>query len=55
VVSLCGTCSGCQNTDEAQYIDYPHYALIDNYIKDLLVDVANRPVRPALDNVCTGQ
>ena len=44
-----------QNTDEPQYIDYPHFSLIDNYIKDLLVDVANRPVRPALDNVCTRQ
>jgi hypothetical protein len=44
-----------QNTDEAQYIDYPHYSLIDHYIKDLLVDVANRPTRPALDNVCTRQ
>jgi Zn-dependent M28 family amino/carboxypeptidase len=42
-----------QNTDEAQYIDYPHYALIDSYIRDLLVDVANRPVRPALDKVCS--
>jgi hypothetical protein len=42
-----------QNTDEPQYIDYPHYALIDSYIRDLLVDVANRPVRPALDKVCS--
>ncbi len=42
-----------QPTDEPQYIDYPHYSMIDNYIKDLLVDVANKPTRPALDNVCT--
>lgn len=42
-----------QNTDEPQYIDYPHYSLIDNYIRDLLVDVANKPTRPALNNVCT--
>ena len=44
-----------QNTDEPQYIDYPHYSLITNYIRDLLVSVANRPVRPSLDNVCTRQ
>jgi hypothetical protein len=42
-----------QNTDEPQYIDYPHYSLITNYIRDLLVDVANKPTRPALNNVCT--
>ena len=42
-----------QLTDEPQYIDYPHYSLISNYIRDLLVDVANKPARPALDNVCT--
>ena len=42
-----------QPTDEPQYIDYPHYSMITNYIKDLLVDVASKPVRPALDNVCT--
>jgi peptidase M28-like protein len=42
-----------QNTDEPQYIDYPHYSLITNYIRDLLVAVANKPTRPALNNVCT--
>ncbi len=30
-----------QVTDEPQYIDYPHYSLIANYIKDLLVTVGN--------------
>jgi hypothetical protein len=42
-----------QNTDEPQYIDYPHYSLIDNYIKDLLVSVADGMTRPQLNNVCT--
>jgi hypothetical protein len=42
-----------QNTDEPQYIDYPHYSLITNYIRDLLVSVADKPTRPALNNVCT--
>ncbi len=36
-------------TDEPQYIDYPHYTRITNYIRDLLVEVANRDKRPALD------
>jgi Zn-dependent M28 family amino/carboxypeptidase len=44
-----------QPTDEPEYIDYPHYSAIDNYIKDLLVDVANRSTRPQLDAVCTRQ
>jgi len=44
-----------QITDEPQYIDYPHYSMIDNYIRDLLVDVANKPTRPALDHPCTRQ
>ncbi len=30
-----------QVTDEPQYIDYPHYSLIANYIRDLLVTVGN--------------
>ncbi len=42
-----------QVTDEPQYIDYPHYSLITNYIKDLLVTVGNgaRPVvdKPKMD------
>jgi len=42
-----------QRTDEPQYIDYPHYAMITDYIKDLMVDIGNRPTRPALDRACT--
>lgn len=42
-----------QRTDEPQYIDYPHYSMITNFIRDLMVDVGNRPIRPALDNVCS--
>jgi Zn-dependent M28 family amino/carboxypeptidase len=38
-----------QSTDEPQYIDYPHYARITQYIADLVVDLANREKRPALD------
>jgi hypothetical protein len=38
-----------QVTDEPQYIDYPHYARIVNYVRDLLVDVANLPERPKVD------
>ncbi|HVZ47395.1 MAG TPA: M28 family peptidase, partial [Gemmatimonadaceae bacterium] len=38
-----------QLTDEPQYIDYPHYARITQYIDDLVVDLANRRQRPALD------
>lgn len=41
-----------QLTDEPEYIDYPHYSLITNYIRDLTVNVANQPTRPALDNPC---
>ena len=37
-----------QLTDEPQYIDYPHYTRIAQYINDLVVDVANRDKRPAL-------
>ena len=37
-----------QNTDEPQFIDYPHYASIANYIRELTVDVANGP-RPRLN------
>jgi Peptidase family M28 len=36
-------------TDEPQYIDYPHYTRITNYIRELLVEVANRDKRPSLD------
>lgn len=37
-----------QLTDEPQYIDYPHYARITQFINDLVMDVANREKRPAL-------
>jgi hypothetical protein len=37
-----------QRTDEAEYIDYPHYARITNYIKDVVVEVSNGP-RPRLN------
>ena len=37
-----------QNTDEPQYIDYPHYASITNYIRELTVEVANGP-RPRMN------
>ncbi len=38
-----------QVTDEAQYIDYPHYARITNYIRDLMLELGNRDTRPSLD------
>jgi hypothetical protein len=38
-----------QVTDEPQYIDYPHYLRITNYIFDLTKDVANSPTRPKVD------
>ena len=38
-----------QITDEPQYIDYPHYSRIVNFVKDLTVDVANLPTRPKVD------
>lgn len=37
-----------QRSDEAEFIDYPHYARIANYIADLVVDVGNGP-RPQLN------
>lgn len=37
-----------QITDEADQIDYPHYARITSYIRDLVVDVSNGP-RPRLN------
>ena len=37
-----------QRTDEPEFIDYPHYARITNYIRDLMVDVANGP-RPKMN------
>ena len=37
-----------QRSDEAEFIDYPHYAKIANYLKDLVVEVGNGP-RPQLN------
>jgi len=37
-----------QRTDEPEFIDYPHYARIANYIRDVVVDVANGP-RPRMN------
>jgi hypothetical protein len=37
-----------QLTDEPEFIDYPHYAKIANYLKDLLVEVSNGP-RPRIN------
>lgn len=37
-----------QRTDEPEWIDYPHYARIANYIKDIAVEVGNGP-RPRLN------
>jgi hypothetical protein len=38
-----------QVTDEPQYIDYPHYANITQYIGDLTLRVANLGRRPVVD------
>ncbi len=37
-----------QRTDEAEFIDYPHYAKITNYLRDVMVEVANGP-RPRMN------
>lgn len=37
-----------QRSDEAEFIDYPHYAKITNYIRALTVEVGNGP-RPQLN------
>lgn len=37
-----------QRSDEPEFIDYPHFAKIANYIKDLVVEVGNGP-RPRLN------
>jgi Peptidase family M28 len=42
-----------QRTDEPQYIDYPHYSLITNYIRDVILELDNRAQRPSLDKPCT--
>jgi hypothetical protein len=38
-----------QITDEPQYIDYPHYTRITQFVHDLTVDVANLNKRPTVD------
>ena len=38
-----------QVTDEPQYIDYPHYATITQFVGDLTLRLANLPHRPGLD------
>jgi hypothetical protein len=37
-----------QRTDEAEFIDYPHYAKITNYLKEVMVQVADGP-RPRMN------
>ncbi len=37
-----------QVSDEPEFIDYPHYAMITNYIRDLTVEVGNGP-RPRIN------
>lgn len=37
-----------QRSDEPEFIDYPHYAKIANYLRDLVVEVGNGP-RPQLN------
>jgi hypothetical protein len=41
-----------QRTDEPQYIDYPHYNLITNYVRDVVVELGTRTQRPNLDKPC---
>lgn len=38
-----------QVTDEPQYLDYPHYARITNYLNDLVLTIADRAERPLVD------
>jgi len=38
-----------QVTDEPQYIDYPRYASITQFVHDVAVEVANRAARPVVD------
>ena len=37
-----------QRSDEAEFIDYPHYARIANYLKDVVVEIGNGP-RPRMN------
>jgi hypothetical protein len=41
-----------QRTDEPQYIDYPHYSMITNYIRDIVTELGTRAQRPSLDKPC---
>jgi hypothetical protein len=41
-----------QVTDEPQYINHPHYAMITQFIHELAVELGNRATRPALDGPC---
>jgi Zn-dependent M28 family amino/carboxypeptidase len=36
-------------TDEPQYLDYPHYARVVQFVGAFATDVANRPMRPSID------
>jgi hypothetical protein len=36
-------------TDEAQYIDYPHYEKVVRFVAAFATDVANRPAKPVVD------
>lgn len=38
-----------QVTDEPQYIDYPHYATVTGFIRDVLDQLANRDAKPVVD------
>ena len=40
-------------TDEPQYLDYPHYTRITNYIRELVTEIANRDKRPVVDKPIT--
>ena len=40
-------------TDEAQYLDYPHYTRITRYINDLVLEIANRDKRLVVDKATT--
>jgi hypothetical protein len=37
-----------QRSDEAEFIDYPHYAKITNYLRDVMLEVADGP-RPRMN------
>src|SRR3712207_8857864 len=44
-----------QVTDEAQYLDYPHYLAVTKYVYDLVLATANLPRRPQLDAPCRSE